>query len=145
MKNVESATVSPDGSYVTINPTDGIEESYAYLLTTDTEAARYMVVRFRTTSKNFYIQTYLNTVDHTAGGGNINIEGFATDGEWVTFVYDLNQKIGTEKFNGKTLGHFRFDFINMSGGNKTDANTSIDIAYVAFFSSLEAANSYAAK
>lgn len=141
--NVESATVSENKDYVTINPTDGIEESYAYMFTTNTGAARYMVIKYRTTTPNFYMQVYLNSNDHSAGNGSISEEGIIVDGSWQTLIYDLNGKLGSDRFNGNSLGHMRIDFINMRGGNKTGADASIDIAYVAFFSSLEAANEYA--
>lgn len=143
--NIENSTVSSDGSFVTIDPKDGIEEAYAYLFTTTKDAARYMVIKYRTESPIFYMQFYLNTPDHSAGNGSISIDGIVNDGEWKIAIFDLASVLGASRFDGENLGHFRFDFINMKGGNKTSSETSMDVAYVAFFESQAAADAYAAQ
>ncbi len=142
--NVDSAEVSSDGSYVTVKPAVGVTEATAYFFDTETRAGRYMVIKYKTQKSGFYMQVYANSNDHNAGNGVINIEGINADGEWQYGVFDLNAKLGSDLFNGSTLMHLRFDFINMSGSAKTDTNTFVDIAYVAFFDSLEAAEAYKA-
>ena len=143
--NIENCTVSEDGSYISINPTDGIEEAYAYMFTTTTEAGRYMVIKYRTTSPTFYMQVYLNTPDHSAGKGSISIDGINNDGSWQYAIFDLSAELGASRFDGSNLGHMRIDFINMKDGNKTTSSTGIDVAYVAFFTNLAAAENYAGK
>ena len=136
---VESCTLSSDGSYVTVDPTDTAGEATSYMFTTDVTVGRYMVVKYRTESAGFYMQLYMSSGYYTAGYGNINIEGIVASSDWQYGIYDLSEKI--TNFDGETLGHFRFDFCN---GTFTE-NTSIDVAYVAFFDSMEAAQAYAAK
>ena len=143
--NIENTTVGGNGEYITINPTDGIEEAYSYMFTTETTAARYLVIKYRTSSPLFYMQMYFNSIEYSAGNGSVSIDGIEADGEWKTAIFDLESVLGVGRFNGTSLKHFRIDFINMKGGNKTDSTTSMDVAYIAFFTSLEAANSYAAE
>ena len=88
---------------------------------------------------------YFNSIEYSAGNGSVSIDGIEADGEWKTAIFDLESVLGGGRFNGTSLKHFRIDFINMKGGNKTDSTTSMDVAYIAFFTSLEAANSYAAE
>ena len=138
---VESCTLSSDGSYVTVNPADNVKEATSYMFDTDVTVGRYMVVKYRTESAGFYMQLYMSSTAHTAGSGNINIEGIAASSEWQCGIFDLSEKI--KNFDGEKLGHFRFDFCNTSAS--FTENTSLDVAYVAFFDSIEAAQAYAAK
>ncbi len=141
---VDSAILSEDKEYVTVNMASGSVDAYAYLFTSKREAGRYMVVKYRTESAGFYSILWMSSTAYTAGDGRMYIEGIQTNGEWQYYIVDLNEKLG-DKFNGEYLAHFRFDFIHMGGDKAATEEKSIDVGYLAFFDSLEAAEAYVAK
>ena len=143
-KGVESATVSADGEYITVDATDGGVETYSYLFTSKRETARYMVVKYRANSSGFYMTLWMNSTSYTAGGNKVHIEGISAGEEWKYVVIDLEEKLGSG-YNGEYLAHLRFDFIHTSGDRPATSDMSVDVGYIAFFSSLEAAEAYIAK
>ena len=144
---VESATVSEDGSYVTIDPIktltkeEGVD-AYSYIFTSKRAAGRYMVVKLRTHGSGYYGLIWLNSKAYTAGSGRVALESFK-ENEWQYYFFDLEASLG-DLYNGEYLAHLRFDFVHM-GGDKPMASDdiSVDISYVAFFDSIGAAATYA--
>ena len=141
---VESAVLSEDKEYVTVTMAAGNVDSYAYLFTSKREAGRYMVVKYRTSDNGYYMILWTHSNAYTAGGAKAYVEGIKNDGEWKYAIIDLEAKIG-DKFNGVYLAHLRFDFIHMSGDRAAAKDISVDVGYVAFFDSAEAAEAYIAQ
>ena len=140
---VESATISEDESYVTIKPVMNAGcDSYAYIFTSKRAAGRYMVVKLRTHGSGYYGLIWMNSKAYTAGSGRVALENFKAD-EWQYYIFDLESSLG-DLYNGEYLAHFRFDFIHMGGDKQIASDAiSVDVSYVAFFDSTDAAVTYA--
>ena len=140
--SVGSANLSDDGKFVTIEAAEGAVNAYAYLFTSKREAARYMVVKYRTNQTGFYMQLWTNSGAYTAGAAKITVESFPRDGKWQYGVYDLYTALPEKQFNDQYLSHFRFDFIHRNGDLPAPVGVTLDVGFIAFFDSMEAAEAY---
>lgn len=140
---IASATLADDKSYLTVEAAEGVTNAYAYIFTSKREAGRYLLVKYRTESENFYTQLWMNSGAYTAGGAKITMEGFKTDGSWQYGIFDLTTALGEGQYNGQYLSHLRFDFMHQRGDKPAPAGVTFDVAYLAFFDSVEAAEHYA--
>ena len=87
---------------------------------------------------------WMNSTSYTAGGNKVHIEGIGATEEWKYVVIDLEERLGSG-YNGEYLAHLRFDFIHTSGDRPATSDMSVDVGYIAFFSSPEAAEAYISK
>ena len=135
--DVASATLSEDGSFVTlVNGTVG--DPYITFRQMGCNV-RYVAVKYRTTVAgsgfNFFAGSTGN--DATGAGDMLAGQSYETDGMWHTVVTDLDP---AEAINEEwALSFLRYDFY--TGGTEQ----AIDVAYIAGFNSIEAAEAYFAK
>ena len=140
-----SATISEDGSYVTISPVLNCTfgESYATVykaISADVQSGQYLVFKYRVPSTNEEalnsFDIYLSTVNKNTNKNDSITFTPIQDGEWHVAILDLS------KFNHPTFTdvdgeyrcqYIRFDFFN----KKHTANVALDIAYIAMDASLE--------
>ena len=124
------------------------------------EGARYVVVRYRTDATGADIQFYIgSTGTGPADDSTMLRQPAVADGEWHLAIIDTQSLIDAGKYDGSTVAYFRFDpleagYILDENGQpqKPDgqnylryelpANCYIDVEYVAFFNSAEAAEKY---
>ncbi len=119
--------------------TYGMENQDAYIVlhsNTDVplDAGPFIGVKYRTKTPNSSMEFWVNSDDigYNPGGNNVHI-GMVDDNEWHYAILDLRVSTG-KYFDGKKLRLLRFDFLNTST-QSLPANSSIDIAYIGFFSS----------
>ena len=140
-----SATISEDGSYVTISPVLNCTfgESYATIykaLTADAESGQYLVFKYRVPSTNAEainsFDIYLSTVNKNTNKNDSITFTPIQDGEWHVAILDLskfNHPSFTDVDGEYRCQYIRFDFFN----KKHTANVELDIAYIGMDSSLE--------
>lgn len=140
-----SATVSEDGSYVTISPVLNCTygESYAMVykaISSDVESGQYLVFKYRAPSTNEEalngFDIYLSTVNKTTNKNDSIAFTPIQDGEWHVAILDLS------KFNHPSFtdidGEYRCRYIRFDFFNKRHTTAvELDIAYIAMDASLE--------
>ncbi len=152
------AVESKDG-YVTITPFGGDPYYYPdYYF----EGARYISIKYRTPNADGSImQVYLDSYSEGPKDDTTMLEGILTgDGEWHLLIIDTQPLIDSGAFDGSFLAHLRFDplesgYVYDENGEPVydeDSKTfprqplpegaTIDVAYIAFFNSVDAANIY---
>lgn len=126
--------------------TYGMENQDAYIVlysNTDEalDAAPYIGIKYRTKTPNASMEFWINSDDisYNPGENNVHI-GTVDDDEWHYAILDLRVSTG-KYFDGKKIHLLRFDFLN-TGAPALPANSSIDIAYIGFFSSEEDAGKF---
>ena len=139
---IASAVVSEDGSYVTITSGQGGDPYFYPFSPGDTvvdKGAQYVVVKYRTTysgtgtNGEFFVGSGAGP---TGGADEAKFE-YVADGKWQTVIVDLSTVTTVnENFD---LNYLRYDFYLGA------QDTSIDIAYMAAFNSVEAALAYDAQ
>ena len=135
--DVASATLSDDGSFVTlVNGTVG--DPYITFRQMNCNV-RYVAVKYRTTvegaSFNYFAAS--TGTDATGQGDQLGSQMYTTDGMWHVAITDLDP---AEAINEEwALSFLRYDFYQ----NGTEQ--AIDVAYIAGFNSIEAAEAYFAK
>ena len=140
-----SATVSEDGSYVTVSPVLNCTfgESYATVykaISADTQSGHYLVFKYRVPSTNEEtlnsFDIYLSTTNKNTNKNDSIAFTPIQDGEWHVAVLDLskfNHPSFTEVDGKYNCQYIRFDFFN----KKHTASVALDIAYIAMDASLE--------
>ena len=140
-----SATVSEDGSYVTLSPVLNCTygESYATIykaLSADVESGQYLVFKYRVPSTNEEslnsFDIYLSTVNKNTNKNDSITFTPIQDGEWHVAILDLskfNHPSFTAVDGEYNCQYIRFDFFN----KKHSASVALDIAYIAMDASLE--------
>ena len=124
------------------------------------DGARYVAIRYRTDATGADIQMYIGS---TGGGPSDDStmlrQPVVADSEWHVAIFDTQSLIDAGKYDGKYVSYFRFDALeagyklNENGETyKNDDGTwaryslpegcSIDVAYIGFFHSTEAAQKY---
>ncbi len=160
---IESIAISEDESYVTITPEDGDPYGYLWNPGTVQPGARFVSIKYRSsTATNAYMQFYLASSGTGPQDDKSMLQApILADGEWHILVIDTQPLIDAEIYDGEKISYFRFD--PLEAGYKLDENgekyyedeanktwarydlpegCSIDIEYVAFFQSKEAAELY---
>ena len=140
-----SATISEDGSYVTVSPVLNCTfgESYATVykaISADTQSGHYLVFKYRVPSTNEEplnsFDIYLSTTNKNTNKNDSIAFTPIQDGEWHVAVLDLskfNHPSFTEVDGKYNCQYIRFDFFN----KKHTASVALDIAYIAMDASLE--------
>ncbi len=124
------------------------------------DGARYVAIRYRTDATGADMQLYMASTGTGPQDDTTMIrQPVVADGEWQLVIFDTQSLIDAEKYDGKYVSYFRFDpleagyILNEDGEpykneDGTWARYSlpegcfIDIAYIAFFHSEEAAKKY---
>ena len=126
--------------------TYGMENQDAYIVlysNTDEalDAAPFIGIKYRTKTPNASMEFWINSEDigYFPGENNAHI-GTVNDEEWHYAILDLRVSAG-KHFDGKGIHLLRFDFLN-SSTPALPANSSIDIAYIGFFTSEEEAGKF---
>ena len=141
----ESATVSSDGSYVTVKPllNGQITESYAILYNApqeDTESGQYFVFKYRVPSTNAVqlnnIEIFTSTINKSPDPGDTISYSLIQDGEWHVAILDISKFVhpSFKESDGKYYcKYIRMDLFNSA----YTENVALDIAYIGMDSSLE--------
>ena len=135
--DVSSAVLSADGTYATL--TNGtVGDPYITFRQINVNA-QYLVVKYRTNvagkSFNFFVASTGN--DATGNGDMAAAQPYECDGKWHLAIVDISPVAAVNEEN--FISFFRYDFY-------TDGqNQDIDVAYIAAFNSIEAAQAYDAK
>ena len=140
-----SATVSPDGSYVTAKPLiDGqYGEAYAIIYkdtTGESESGQYLVFKYRVPASNpeklNSLDIYISTVNKNVSKDDSLTFTPIQDGEWHVAILDISKythpsfKETDDKYFTK---YIRFDFFN----KRHTEGVALDVAYIGMDSSLE--------
>ena len=125
------------------------------------QGARYVAIRYRTSdAENAHIQFFLaSSGNGPSDDSSMLSQPVLTDGEWHLAIFDTQSLIDAGIYNGSYVSYFRFD--PLEAGYKLDANgnpykpdglvfarhdlpadCSIDVSYIGFFHSAEAAEQY---
>ena len=125
------------------------------------QGARYVAIRYRTAdATNAHIQFFLaSSGSGPSDDSSMLSQPVLTDGEWHLAIFDTQSLIDAGIYNGSYVSYFRFD--PLEAGYKLDANgnpykpdglvyarydlpadCSIDVSYIGFFHSVEAAELY---
>ena len=135
---ISSVALSEDDSYVTF--TSGLGGDPYFFISRPNgfidAGARYVVVKYRTTIEGASGEFFVGSNSGSSPSGGIDEVKFTyvPDGEWHLAVADLSTvKTVNERFD---ISYLRYDFY-LDGENQ-----SIDVAYIAAFHSIEAAERY---
>lgn len=137
------ATVSNDGSYVTISPVINCTYGESYVTvykSSDAESGNYLVLKYRVplenTEKLNNFDIYISTVNKNMNKNDSLSFAPIQDGEWHVAILDMS-KFNHPSFktaDGKYFcKYIRFDFFN----KRHQAETKLDIAYIGMDSNLE--------
>ena len=141
----ESATVSDDGSFVTIKPNTSSEigESYVIVYQAPSETAesgQYLVFKYRVPSNNKEqlnpMEIYISTINKAPMSDDSLSFVPIQDGEWHVVVLDISKFAHpsfTESDGKYYCQYMRFDFFN----KKFTESVELDIAYIGMDSRLE--------
>ena len=135
--DVASATLSADGSFVTL--TNGTVGDPFFTFRQVNASARFVVVKYRTlipgSAFNFFTGSSGN--DATGNGDMSEISSYEEDGAWHLAIVDISNlyAINEENF----ISYLRYDFYTHG------IEQSIDVAYIAGFNTVEAAEAYFAR
>lgn len=137
---VESASVSDDGSYVTLHldiQGHSFADPFIYILPHTAvpyaTGGRYLVMKYRTTEPDTGGEFFVGSDNGPHGGTDEARFDYQADGKWHTLILDLNL---VEAVNDTyDINFLRYDIYNNS-------LASIDIGYIALFRSEEAALAY---
>jgi len=135
--DVANVALSADGSYVTL--TNGTVGDPYITFRQINANARYVAIKYRTTANGSAFNLFAASTgnDATGAGDMLAPLSYEADGMWHVAVVDTDP---AEAVNEEcALSFVRYDFY-------TDGqNRSIDVAYIAGFNSIEAAEAYFAK
>ena len=113
------------------------------------DGARYLVIRYRTDATDVYTQFYIGSSgEGPIGDENSLKQPVIADGEWHLAIFDTQPITDLGLYDGSTVSFFRFDVLegihNVEEGGRypLPEGCYIDVEYVAFFHSLEAAEAY---
>ncbi len=124
------------------------------------DGSRYVAIRYRTDATGADMQLYIASSGNGPTDDTTMIrQTVVADGEWHLIVFDTQSLIEAGKYDGEYVSYFRFD--PLEAGYKLDENGEpykdennqwaryslpegcfIDIEYIAFFHSPEAAEKY---
>ena len=124
------------------------------------DGGRYVAIRYRTDATGADMQLYMGSSGSGPSDDSTMIrQPVIADGEWNLMVFDTQSLIDAGKYDGKFVSYFRFDALE--AGYILDENGEpykdesgwwarytlpegcfIDVEYIAFFNSREAAEAY---
>ncbi len=130
--------LSEDKSYVKFTVQNKNKDRRIHLTTTGGfKTGKYFAFRYRSNNigsvNELYIQTYQGTPWQHVDIQN-NLKEVNVVGEWCTCIVDIS------KFDVYSIYGFRIDILNTKSDNATEL--SMDIAWMGFFDTVEAAQNY---
>ena len=132
--DVANVALSEDGSYVTL--TNGtVGDPYVTFRQINANA-HYVAIKYRTTANGSAFNLFAASAgnDATGQGDQLADQQYVADGQWHVAVVDTDP---AEAVNEEcALSFVRYDFYT------NGTNRSIDVAYIAGFNSIEAAQAY---
>ena len=135
--DVESVALSPDGSFVTL--TNGTVGDPYFTFRQVNASARFVVVKYRTLIPGSAFNYFVGSVgaDATGMGDMSEMTFYQEDGAWHLAIVDISNldAINEENF----ISFLRYDFYTCG------TEQSIDVAYIAGFNTVEAAEAYFAR
>ena len=135
--DVESVALSPDGSFVTL--TNGTVGDPWFTFRQVNASARFVVVKYRTLIPGSAFNYFVGSVgtDATGMGDMSEMTFYQEDGAWHLAIVDISNldAINEENF----ISFLRYDFYTHG------TEQSIDVAYIAGFNTVEAAEAYFAR
>ena len=132
--DIANATLSQDGSYVTVT-TGQVGDPYYQLpmIKGMGYVANYVVIKYRTTSEGFGGEGFIGSGSGPHGQGDNVQYDYVADGKWHIVIIDLSTVYAV--VDG-VIDYLRWDVFR--GGQ----NLTIDLGYIAAFNSIEAAQMY---
>ncbi len=128
-------TLNEDGSLTALfrYGSDNVWDPYFYLIRQDTPVDDIMVIKYRS-AYDQGLNLYMGTEGNVAHGNGDNVDGAieATDGEWAYVAIDLAELALCYDSETGYLGYLRFGLANTAENGDT-----VDIGFVAFFSSMD--------
>ena len=130
-----------------------------FMLFNNQTGSRYVVIKYRT-EYHANLQVYLGSEGSGPKDDTTMLQDVLnSDGEWHLLILDTQELVDRGVYDGSTAAYLRFDvmeagyILNEDGEPFRDANgtwqkeplpngATIDIAYLAFFDSVEKANAY---
>ena len=130
--HLQSITLSADGSYTTLSTVDAADP---YFLLKPYDAStyagvRYIVIAYRTDVEGASGEVFVGSQAGPTGGGDEYNFDYVADGTWHTLIIDT-AKIDAVN-SAYDVSYLRYDIFNLP-----DVISSIDLAYVAGFDSME--------
>ncbi len=115
----------------------GASDANFPLLSTRSQGARYLVLKYRTTIPGFSVEFFLDSVNSEAvAGSSTGMYTANADGYWNFIVIDLTK---IKSYDGENVNYIRFDFVN---ANPIPENAYIDVEYIGLFNSTEDADKF---
>ena len=139
--HIESVTLSEDSTYVTLVSDDGGDPYFYIYSPVDSianKAARYIVIKYRTTSDITLGEIFAGSGQGPTGGADEGVFDYVNDGEWHLVIVDLDTVAAVDT-DGYLLEYLRLDFFTEG------QYQSIDVEYIAAFHSIEAAEAYGSR
>ena len=132
--DIANATLSQDGSYVTVT-TGQVGDPYYQLpmIKGMGYVANYVVIKYRTTSQSFGGEGFIGSGSGPHGQGDHVQYDYVADGKWHIVIIDLST---VNAVVDGVINYLRWDVFR--GGQ----NLTIDLGYIAAFNSIEAAQMY---
>ena len=137
-KALSEVTISKDQSYTTLKAYAQGAEGCIPLVTEPIEVAPVVAIKYRTKVSGFYMEMFMDSVNTSATAGSNVSFNVSSDGYWNYAIVNAGEKL-SKVFDGKTLNYIRFDFVN---GTSIPVGAYVDIAYIAFFDSVEDAQAF---
>ena len=113
------------------------------------DGARYVVIRYRTNATGVDTQFYIGSYSGAPTGDHNSLkQPVIADGEWHLAIFDTQPIIDLGLYDGSYVSFFRFDVLegihNDDDGGRypLPEGCYVDVEYVAFFHSPEAAEEY---
>ncbi|MBQ7379276.1 MAG: leucine-rich repeat protein [Clostridia bacterium] len=135
--HIASAILSGDASFVTLTSTDG-GDPYFYLYSPSdgirNKGARYIVIKYRTTVEGSSGEFFVGSGAGPKGGSDEVVFTYIADGEWHLAIADISTVSAVNE--SYVLNYLRYDPY-LDGQYQ-----SIDVAYIAAFHSVEAAEKH---
>ena len=132
--DIKDATMSSDGSYITITPGD-VGDPYYQLPMVNGKGyvAKYVAIKYRTSSLFTYSEMFVGSGSGPCGAGDHIRFDLTCDGRWNLAIVDLSQATAVRE---GVINYLRWDCF---AGRSEEP---IDLAYIAAFDSAEAAQKY---
>lgn len=139
--DVAAVKLSADSSFVTVTAGTTGDPYFALInynhQTPTLGGARYLVVKYRTNVQDSRGEFFLGSGSGPHGLGDHFMFDYVTDGRWQLQIIDLSS---VEAVNDSfDLDYLRYDFYGFGDFGK---GLSLDVAYIATFKSIEAAELY---
>lgn len=137
-KALNEVKLAKNESYVTLRAYAQGAESCIPLITSPIKVAPIVVIKYRTKISDFYMEMFMDSKNTEATAGSNVSFSVAADGYWNLAIVDAGAKL-SKVFDGENLNYIRFDYVN---SKSIPVNAYVDIAYIAFFNTVEDAQKF---